>query len=432
MTPLLLRRSRRGARGACLAGLCLLGGCASFGSHAPPAPLAKVAAAPAPVPQLPEPMDTHKFVLDADQDVLGTVQITTARKQDTLLDIARRFNVGYNEITDANPGVDIWIPGAGRRVVVPTQFVLPAAPREGIVIDVAALRLYYFPKRKPGESQIVYTYPIGIGKAGWNTPEGVTRVTMRVKGPVWRPSTALRKDWLKENGEQLPAVVQAGPDNPLGAYEFKLGWPTFLIHGTNKPYGVGLRSSHGCVRLYPEDIEKLYRMAPTGTQVRVVNQPYLVGWRDHQLYLQVYPPLQDDKRDWQHAQHRLLTAMLSTRLRHELTTDGAAIDWQSVAALGSAARGVPVPITGDSASAGVDAVLAAAPRVQNRIPLGADWDGADDASADDKSPQQVLSDLEPAAAASTGAAPVAASAAGAPAPTPAQAAAITQKGANGG
>jgi L,D-transpeptidase ErfK/SrfK len=174
-------------------------------------------------------------------------------------------------------------------------------------------------------------------------------------------------------------------------------------------------------------------MVPTGTQVRVVNQPYLVGWRDHQLYLQVYPPLQDDKRDWQHAQHRLLNAMLSTRLRHDLATEGAVIDWQSVAALGTAARGVPVPITGAGASAGVDAVLAAAPRVQNRIPLGADWDGADDASADDKSPQQVLSDLEPAAAGgTTSTATAAAPAASAPAPRPAQAAAITQTGANGG
>ncbi len=379
----------------CLAAMGLVSGCASFGYHAPTAaPVTKVAAPPAPAP-LPEPVDTHRFVLAADQDVVGTVQVTTARKQDTLLDIARRFNVGYNEIADANPGVDIWIPGAGTRVVVPTQFVLPAAPREGIIIDVAALRLWYFPKQRPGQAQVVYTYPIGIGKAGWNTPEGVTHVTARVKDPIWRPSTALRKDWLKEQGESLPAVVGAGPDNPLGAYEFKLGWPTYLIHGTNKPYGVGLRSSHGCVRLYPEDIAKLYRMAPIGTQVRVVNQPYLVGWQGRQLYLQVYPPLEDDKRDWQHAQRRLVTAMLNARVRHELAADGTTIDWQSVSALGTAARGVPAPVSGDGAAAGLNAVIAAAPRVQNRIPDGSDWDGSDDASADDKTPQQVLSDLEP-------------------------------------
>ncbi|HWG78093.1 MAG TPA: L,D-transpeptidase family protein [Steroidobacteraceae bacterium] len=387
-----------GATFVVLASLLLISGCALVGRRPPPpAPVVQAAPPPPPKPQLPEPVDTHRFVLSADQEVVGTVQITTARKQDTLLDIARRFNVGYNEIVNANPGVDIWIPGEGKRVVVPTQFILPAAPHVGIVIDVAALRLFYFPHHKPGEPQIVYTYPIGIGKAGWKTPEGVTHVTARVKDPVWHPSLALREDHFKDNGERLPAVVKAGPDNPLGKFEFRLGWPSYLIHGTNLPYGVGLRSSHGCVRLYPEDIEKLFQMVPVGTQVRVVNQPYLFGWRDHQLYLQVYPPLQDDHRNWQHAQKKLLTVMLhaNAHVRTELATAGMQIDWESVAAIGAAPRDIPVPVTGPAASSGIDAVVAAAPQVQNRIPLGADWDGSDDASAAAKTPQQVLSDLEP-------------------------------------
>src|SRR6185312_14790383 len=330
---------RLSARSVLVASLALLSGCAVLRPRPPPpAPVVQAAPPPAPKPQLPDPVDTHKFVLSADQDVVGTVQITTARKQDTLLDIARRFNVGYNEIVNANPGVDIWIPGEGKRVVVPTQFILPAAPHVGIVIDVAALRLFYFPHHKPGEPQIVYTYPIGIGKAGWKTPEGVTHVTARVKDPVWHPSLALREDHFKDNGERLPAVVKAGPDNPLGKFEFRLGWPSYLIHGTNLPYGVGLRSSHGCVRLYPEDIEKLFAMVPVGTQVRVVNQPYLFGWRDQQLYLQVYPPLQDDHRNWQHAQKHLLSAMLTARLRHELSAAGVQIDWDSVAAISAAPR----------------------------------------------------------------------------------------------
>lgn len=389
--------ARLGALGALIATLCLLQGCALLGARPPPpVPVAKAPPPPPPPPPpLPEPVDTHRFVLSADQDVVGTVQITTARKQDTLLDIGRRFNVGYNEIVNANPGVDIWIPGAGTRVVVPTQFILPAAPREGIVIDVAALRLFYFPHHKPGEPQVVYTYPIGIGKAGWDTPEGVTHVTQRVKDPVWHPSLALRRDHFKDNGERLPAVVKAGPDNPLGRFEFRLGWPTYLIHGTNLPYGVGLRSSHGCVRLYPEDIEKLFQMVPIGTSVRVVNQPYLFGWRDHQLYLQVYPPLQDDHRDWQRARKRLLTAMLGTRLRRDLAAEHVQIDWQAVATIAAAPRDIPVPVTGPAAGAGVDAVIASAPRVQNRIPEGADWDGSDDVSADAKTPEHVLSDLEP-------------------------------------
>jgi len=364
---------------------------------------------PPPAPTYPAPIDTHKFVLsDANEDVVGAVQITIASQSDTLLDIARRFNVGYEEIERANPGVDIWLPGAGRRIIVPTQFVLPAAPRVGIVIDVAALRLYYFPPHRAGEPIVVYTHPIGIGKDGWNTPEGVTKVTARVKDPVWRPSAALRRDHLQDSGEEVPAVVPPGPDNPLGSYEFKLGWPSYLIHGTNKPYGIGLRSSHGCVRLYPEDIEKLYTLVPVGTPVRVVNQPFLFGWHDHQLYLQAYNVLDDDKRDWQHAQKKLLTRMLSQSTRATLQSEALTIDWGRVMGLTAAPRGVPVPVTmaaasehpaADTATAdarqtspavadaaggtGLDAVLAAALVVQNRIPDGANWQGdGEPASAD--------------------------------------------------
>jgi L,D-transpeptidase ErfK/SrfK len=362
----------------------LLSGCALLGSHPLPKTPVAVQPAPAPVaPALAAPVDTHKFVLaDPNQDVVGTVQITVAGKSDTLLDIARRFNVGYEEIERANPGVDIWLPGAGRRIVVPTQFVLPAAPREGIVIDVAALRLYYFPPHKAGMPLVVYTHPIGIGKDGWSTPEGVTKVTARVQDPVWHPSEALRRDHFNDNGEKVPAVVPAGPDNPLGKYEFKLGWPSYLIHGTNKPYGIGLRSSHGCVRLYPEDIEKLYAMVPIGTSVHVVNQPFLFGWQEHQLFFQAYPILDDDKRDWKHAQHSLMQRMLPQHVRAAMQREGVSIDWERVGALTRAPRGVPVPVSGPAASGGLTAVLAAAPEVENRIPEGANWKGDDVAATE--------------------------------------------------
>jgi L,D-transpeptidase ErfK/SrfK len=296
---------------------------------------------------LADPVDTHKFELtNPDDDVVGAVQITIASKEDTLPDIARRFNVGYEEIVRANPGVDPWLPGAGRSVVVPTRFVLPDAPRQGIVINVAALRLYYFPPHKKGEPQIVYTHPIGIGKVGWSTPQGATTVVSHVKDPIWRPSAALRKDHFNDNGEELPAVVKPGPDNPLGKFELTLGWRSYLIHGTNKPYGVGLRSSHGCVRLYPEDIERIYAMVTNGTPVRVVNQPFLFGMHEQQLYLQAYSVLEDDARDWEHAQKKLLTHALSVRLQKALQDSGSQIDWQSVAAITHAPRGIPVPVTG--------------------------------------------------------------------------------------
>ncbi len=283
-------------------------------------------------PALAAPIDTHKFVLaDAQDDVVGTVQITIASKEDTLPDIARRFDVGYEEIVRANPGVDPWIPGAGRHIVVPTQFILPNAPREGIVINVAAMRLYYFPPHRKDEPQLVYTHPIGIGKVGWSTPEGVTEVVSHVKDPVWRPSAALRIDHRNDNGEDLPPVVAAGPDNPLGKYEFRLGWPSYLIHGTNKPYGVGLRSSHGCVRLYPEDIEKIFQMVPNGTQVRVVNQPFLFGWHDAPVVSAGLHGARGRLSAIGHnAQKKLLAHALPAHVQAALRAQGAAIDWQSV------------------------------------------------------------------------------------------------------
>ena len=199
-------------------------------------------------------------------DIVGVVQKTIATKEDTLTDIARRFNVGYEEIVRANPGVDPWLPGENREIVIPSQFILPNAPREGIVINAAAMRLFYYPKVKKGEKQVVHTYPIGIGKVGWKTPEGATKIVRRTKDPVWRPTASIIDEHQEERRSARPAVVPAGPDNPLGRYAFYLGWPTYMIHGTNKPAGVGLRSSHGCIRLYPEDIAQLFELAPIGTQ----------------------------------------------------------------------------------------------------------------------------------------------------------------------
>jgi L,D-transpeptidase ErfK/SrfK len=384
-----------------IAALLLLGlslaACSLIGSRPvtpAPAPTPLSVAPPAPVaPPLAEPIDTHQFILTgAEDDLVGAVQITHASKEDTLPDIARRFNVGYEEIVRANPGVDPWLPGAGRRVVVPTRFVLPDAPREGIVINVAAMRLYYFPPHRKGEPQRVFTHPIGIGKVGWSTPQGVTQVVSHKKDPIWRPSVALRRDHLNDSGEDLPAVVMPGPDNPLGKYEFTLGWPSYLIHGTNKPYGVGLRSSHGCIRLYPEDIEKLYEMVPNGTPVRVVNQPFLFGWHDNQLYLQAYTVLEDDTRGWNKAQKKLLSHSLAAHIQSTLKDKGSTIDWDGVAAITHEPRGVPVSVSGEAGS--IDLVLAAAPEVQNRIPDGANWNGEDDTGTDGKSAQQLLSERE--------------------------------------
>jgi L,D-transpeptidase ErfK/SrfK len=320
------------------------------------------------------------------------VQVVAAGKDDTLTDIARRFNVGYEEILRANPKVDPWLPGEGREIVVPSQFILPDAPRTGVVINIPAMRIFYYPPVKHGERPVVYTHPIGIGKVGWRTPEGVTKIVRRQKDPTWRVPESVRKEH-HENGEDLEPVIGPGPDNPLGQYAFYLQWPSYLIHGTNKPAGVGLRSSHGCIRLYPEDIEQFFNIVPIGTQVRVVNQPFLFGWRDGQLYMQAYDVLEDDTRDWNNAQKKLLSKSLATRLQQQVKAHHEQVDWNLVTSLAHSPRGVPVPVT--VADGSMEQVLAAAPRVQNVLPEGSTWDGTSDLPMDEASFRQIVSEIEP-------------------------------------
>jgi L,D-transpeptidase ErfK/SrfK len=284
--------------------------------------------------------------------------------------------VGYEEILLANPGVDAWLPGVGREVIVPTEFVLPAAPHEGVVVNVAAMRIFYYPPHKKGEPQIVYTHPIGIGRVGWKTPEGTTKIISRQKDPVWVVPKSVREEHA-EDGEKLPAIVPAGPDNPLGQYAFRLSWPSYLIHGTNKPYGVGMRSSHGCMRLYPEDIAVFYDLIPIGTKVTVVNQPYLFGWREGTLYLQAYAVMEDDSRDWSKNRQRLLANLMNPKQRakigQRIEGEDKDVDWQRIGDLAHAPRAVPVPVTGGTE--GLDTVLAGSLLVANTLPEGSNWDG---------------------------------------------------------
>jgi L,D-transpeptidase ErfK/SrfK len=397
---------------ALAAGVLLLsGGCALM----KPAPEPVVVQAPPPPPPLPVPTATHRFVLDPRSDVVGVVRRVVVGKEDTLPDIARRFNVGYEEIVRANPGVDPWLPGEGREVVVPTQFVLPDAPREGVVVNVAAMRLFYYPApNKKGDPREVITHPIGIGKVGWNTPEGVTKIVSRTKDPTWTPPASVRREHLK-NGEKLPARVPPGPDNPLGAHMFRLGWPSYLVHGTNKPYGVGMRSSHGCVRLYPEDIEILFEAVPVGTQVRVVNQPYLVGWAGERLYVQAYGPLEDDKRDWEHGPKSLLkkSAKSKNPLWQKIRAHDADIDWDEARAQSAKPLGVPVPVMkGDGLA--LDQVLAQATLVQNVLPTGATWNGKTELLVDEAQYNEMVGERE--AADAPGAATAAPAPVGATAP----------------
>jgi L,D-transpeptidase ErfK/SrfK len=383
-------------RSAVCVGLLAIGGCSLF-RPTPPPPPPVVKEVPPPVPELPKPTATHKSEVEPGNDIVGYVQKTVIGKEDTLPDIARRFDVGYEEMLTANPGVDPWLPGVGREVVVPTQFVLPAAPHEGVVVNVAAMRIFYYPPHKKGEPQIVFTHPIGIGKVGWKTPEGSTKIISRQKDPVWVVPKSVR-DEHAEDGEKLPAQVPAGPDNPLGQYMFRLGWPSYLIHGTNKPYGVGMRSSHGCMRLYPEDIAVFFDLIPIGTKVTVVNQPYLFGWRDGTLYLQAYAVMEDDSRDWSRNRKRLLANLLNPKLQKKISDHDKEIDWQRVGDLAHVPRAVPVPITGDQP--GIDDVISKSLLVQNMLPAGSNWDGKTGLLVDEKTFQELLggrTDAPPAA-----------------------------------
>jgi L,D-transpeptidase ErfK/SrfK len=364
----------------------LAAGCSLF-RPTPVPPPAPVKALPPPAPELPKPVAMHKLAVSPDSDIVGEVQRTVVGKDDTLPDIARRFDVGYEEILMANPGVDPWLPGVGREVVVPTQFVLPAAPHEGVVVNVAAMRIFYYPPHKKGEPQMVLTHPIGIGRVGWKTPEGTTRIISRQKDPVWVVPKSVRKEHA-EDGDMLPAVVAAGPDNPLGAYEFRLGWPSYLIHGTNKPYGVGMRSSHGCMRLYPEDIAVFYQLIPIGTKVTVVNQPYLFGTRDGSLYLQAYTVMEDDSRDWNKSRKRMLANLRNPKLQKLMSDHDKDIDWQRVSDLAHTPRAVPVPITGNQP--GVDAVISSSILVENTLPTGSNWDGQTGLLVDEKTFKELV------------------------------------------
>ena len=359
--------------------LLALAACTPFESlwRKVPRPGAKPAAT-APKPELPLATATHRFVVAPDQDVVGRLQVTIARHEDTLTDIARRFDVGYEEIVRANPGVDPWLPGEGTPIVLPTEFVLPDAPREGLVLNLAAMRLYYYPKREKDAPVEVITHPIGIGKVGWVTPEGSTKVVARVKDPVWTPPLSVRQEHAKDD-DILPEKVPPGPDNPLGRHMMRLGWPSYLIHGTNKPPGVGMRSSHGCIRLYPEDIEGLYESIPIGTRVTVVNQPYLLGWRGGQLMVQAYEPQDDDKRDWSNVPKALRKNAVKPRatLWKKVAAQSNAIDWEAVAQAAAKPRGIALAV-GPGASPGLEAALAQAPRVRNALPQGANWDGIED------------------------------------------------------
>lgn len=223
-----------------------------------------------------------------DQDLIGQMQVIKAKYEDTFADYGDRYSLGYNQLVAANPGVDSWLPGEGTDVLLPTRYILPDVPRTEIVINLPEYRLYYYPR---GKSDVVYTYPLGIGREGWGSPLGMTSIISKVKDPSWVPPASIRKEHAEE-GDILPAVVPPGPDNPMGPYKMGLGFKGYLIHGSNQAFGVGTRTSHGCFRMLNPDVTALFAMVPMGSKVNVINQPYKIGVENGKVYLEAHKPLE--------------------------------------------------------------------------------------------------------------------------------------------
>ena len=277
-------------------------------------------------------------------DLIGAVRHVYVSGSETLLDIARRHNVGFEDVARANPGVDMWVPGDGMRITLPTRYILPPVPRKGVVLNLPEMRLYYFPVPAKGEEPVVITYPMSIGRGDWATPLGVTRITTKVRDPAWYPPASIRKE-AEEEGRELPDVVPAGPENPLGQHALRLALPGYLIHGTNKPAGVGMRVTHGCIRLFPEDVKMLFDAVPVGTTVRIINQPHKVGRLAGMLFLESHPPLPEDE-EYANNGLTMLTRVLVRATRDEQL----AVNWDTAESVFSEGLGIPSAIHENLAS----------------------------------------------------------------------------------
>jgi L,D-transpeptidase ErfK/SrfK len=285
--------------------------------------------------QLQTDIDKHEYDLVGDQAIVGEIAAVETRENDTLPDVARHFGLGYNDITAANAGISAWTPRANSRVLLPLQFILPDAPRKGIVLNVANMRMFYYPKK---ERNKVYTYPVGIGRDGWNTPMGATSIAVKTANPDWHVPPSIHREHA-EKGHILPSVVRSGPDNPLGYYAMRLAIGSYLIHGTNKPFGIGMQISHGCVQMYPEDIEVLFKKVPVGTSVKIVHDPYLTAWDNNMLYLEANEPLEkwlNNKRQLKKQVSKELTKLAK---QHNVT-----VDWDKVDKVIERADGIPTPV----------------------------------------------------------------------------------------
>jgi L,D-transpeptidase ErfK/SrfK len=268
--------------------------------------------------------------------LLGSVRRYTPTEGDTFLDLARFYGLGYNELEQANPGIDPWIPGIkASSVTLPTAWLLPQVTRHGVVVNIPEMRLYYFHPRKGDGPLLVSTYPVGLGRDEWRTPKGKFKVQGKTVNPTWIIPESIREEHIRERGDHRTKIEGGAPDNPLGKYRLELTMPGYRIHGTDIPWGVGMQVSHGCVRLYPEDIEALYPMVPIGAPGEFVYQPVKIGARDGRIYAEVSPDIYT------------LTPGMFTEARRIVEQLGwqDSVDWTKLQQVVEQQNGVPVDIT---------------------------------------------------------------------------------------
>ncbi len=291
-------------------------------------------------------VERNQFPIEKGDDVIGRLAVVRLEKGDTLPDIARHFSLGINAISAVNPGVDVWVPEAGKRITLPLSFILPDAPRKGIVVNLATMRLFVF--KGDGKSLMVSTYPVGVGTKERPTPMGQMHVARKAALPTWHVPASIAADHRKK-GDILPAEVPPGPQNPLGEYALYLSKSGYLIHGTNKPASIGLKATNGCMRLYPENVKLLYNNTPVNTPVVIVNQPYLIGQRDGMLYMEAHAPLEDPGAG------AIELEKVYAKLRAIEKKSGRPLDWKKVKEVQTEARGIPAPIFEMSPGTGKEA-----------------------------------------------------------------------------
>ena len=284
----------------------------------------------------PRPVKAYFFSLDERNlsTLIGEPRSYTFANGDTLYDVARHLGLGINAITEAFPGLDLWLPAVGTTLEFPTSWVLPDTDHQGIVVNIPEMRVYYFPGHGRN-ARTVITYPVGLGRDDWRTPTGRFTVTEKTIDPRWIIPESIRAEHLRDRRDSRRAIAGGDPVNPLGHYRMRLSLPLYGIHGTNVPWGVGMQVSHGCVRLYPEDIEPLFAIVPVGTVGQFVYQPIKIGARDGDIYVEVHADIYETGFDYMGA--------ATTELENNEWS--ALVDWGRLTDALESKRGVPTRIS---------------------------------------------------------------------------------------